>query len=76
MAEKIYPKGIRAFSPRTGAPDFVKGSIVISPAEFRQWMNEIGNDYLRDYKGVEQITLDLVEGSKGLSLSVNTYKKQ
>lgn len=71
--EKIYPKGIMAFSPRQGAPDFVKGSLVITPRELIDWLKQ-NEGLLTEYEGKKQIRLDLLEGNKGLYVAVNTYK--
>lgn len=72
---KTYPEGIRAFSPRENAPSFVKGKVVINVDEFIQWMKN--NDKLMtDYKGKQQLTLDLLEGKTGYYLAVDTYEKE
>lgn len=73
MADKIYPKGISVFSPRQGAPDFVKGTVVITVADLMAWVNE-NKQHLSDYNGKAQLKLDLLSGEKGLYVSVNTFK--
>ena len=74
MADKIFPEGIRVFSPRNGAPDFVKGSIVITPNQLITWL-KANKDVLTDYKGEKQLNLDLLSSKEGkLFVSVNTYK--
>lgn len=75
MAEKIFPDGVRAFKPRNGAPDFVKGSIVISPRKLVDWL-KANPEFLSEYEGEKQLKLDLMDGTKGFYLSVNTYKKE
>lgn len=76
MAEKIFPEGVRVFKPRQGAPNFVKGSVVISPNALVAWLKK-NPDFLKEYKGEKQLNLDLLEGKDGgLYLSVNTYQKQ
>lgn len=75
MADKIYPNGIRVFSPRAGAPDFVRGSILITPNELFKWLKE-NESLLTEYNGEKQISLDLLDGNKGLYVAVNTYKKE
>ena len=72
--EKIYPQGIRAFSKRESAPDFVKGSIIISIDDFNAWLIDNKNLFSED-DGKRQIKFDLLDGRKGLYLAVNTYKK-
>lgn len=73
MAEKIYPEGIRVFPKREKAPDFVKGSILITPNKLITWL-KANENYLDEYKGEKQLRLDLLENEKGLYLTVNTYK--
>jgi len=74
MADKIFPEGIRVFSPRQGAPDFVKGSIVITPNDLIEWL-KANKNLLNDYKDKKQLSLDLLSSKDGkLFLSVNTYK--
>lgn len=74
MSDKVYPKGVRVFNPRQGAPVFVKGSIVITPNELYKFLKE--NEHLMtEYKNEKQIKLNLLEGDNGLYLVVDTYKK-
>jgi hypothetical protein len=74
MADKIFPEGIRVFSPRQGAPDFVKGSIVISPNILIEWLKK-NKELLTDYKGEKQLTLDLLNSKDGKPyLAVNNFK--
>jgi hypothetical protein len=73
MADKIYPEGIRAFAPRNGAPDFVKGSILVEPNKLFAWLKK-NQHLLNEYQGEKQLRLDLLDGKKGLYLAVNDYK--
>ena len=76
MADKIFPEGIRVFSPRNGAPDFVKGSIVISPNKLIEWL-KTKKDLLTEYKGEKQITFDLLMSKEGKPyLAVNDFKPE
>lgn len=76
MAEKIFPEGVRLFKPRKGAPAFVKGSIVITPNALIAWLKK-NPDYLKEYNGEKQLSLDLLESKDGgLYVAVNTYQKQ
>jgi hypothetical protein len=68
MAEQIYPKGMRVWSPREGAPDFVKGKISIHLETFIEWAQK----HL-DEKGF--IAFDLKEGRDGIYASLNTWRK-
>lgn len=73
MATAIYPEGIRVFSPREKSPDFVKGSIVITPNQLVAWL-KANPDYLKDYKGEKQLRLQILDGKKGLYVAVDTYE--
>jgi hypothetical protein len=72
MADKIYPKGIVTFSPRDGAPDFVKGTIIINPNELFAWLKE-NSLLLTEYNGKKQLKLQLLSGTKGLYTVVDNY---
>ena len=72
--EKIYPKGIIAFSKNEKTPDFVKGSVIINPRELVDWIKE-NPQLLTEYKDQKQLKLQLLEGQKGLYFTVDTYKK-
>ena len=75
MAEKkTYPKGIVAFPKNDKAPDFVKGSIIITPDELVKWLRGDGKEHLTDSKYGKQIKLQLTEYQGKLSLSVDNWK--
>lgn len=71
--KKVYPKGLRVFPARSGAPEWVRGSVVITPNELFTWLKENPN-YLTEYKEQKQLKLDLLEGKDGLYLAVNTFQ--
>lgn len=74
MAETIFPEGVRVFSPRQGAPSYVKGSIVITPNALVSWLKK-NPDFLKEYNGEKQLTLELKESKEGkLYCAVNTYQ--
>lgn len=73
MADKIFPQGVRFFKPRQGAPDFVKGSMVITLDDLQAWL--IDNPSLQsEYNGKKQLKLDVLDGRDGLYVTVNTYR--
>ena len=73
--EKVYPKGIIIFKPHEKAPDFVKGTMVINPDELFKFITE-NPDFVHDTeKYGEQLRLNILEGEKGLYLTVDTFKK-
>lgn len=76
MAEKIFPKGVTVFAPHPKAPSFIRAEIMITPEDFNAWLQDEGNQYYSDYKGKNQIKLQVVEISGKLSVQVNTYKKE
>jgi len=72
--QKVYPKGIKIFAPRTGAPTFVKGSMVVNPNDLVAWLKQNQNYLTDSEKYGKQLTLDLLEGKDGLYVTVNTFK--
>ena len=72
--EKIYPKGIMCFPKHASAPSFVIGTVVITPNELFKWLKE-NESLLTEYKGEKQIKLQMLTGSKGPYMVVDTYKK-
>ena len=56
-------------------PDFVKGSIVVTPNDLISWLKK-NEGLMSEYEGKKQLKLQLLEGKNGLYLSVDTYKKE
>ena len=75
MSNTVYPEGVRAFSPRPAAPDFVKGSLVITPNDLFAWL-KANESLLTEYNGKKQIRLNILEGQKGLYVTVDTFQPQ
>ena len=74
MAEtKIYPKGLRTFPKNEKAPDFVLGTLIITPNDLNTWIRENEN-LLTDYNGSKQLKLQMLKGDKGIYFTVDTYK--
>jgi hypothetical protein len=73
MNDKIYPKGLRTFPPREGAPDFVKGTLLITINEFNDFIGD-NQKLLTEYRGQDQLRCNILEGDKGLYFQVDTYK--
>lgn len=74
MAEKIYPKGIMCFPKNEKAPEFVLGTMVITPNQLMQWLRE-NEGLMSEYKGEKQLRCQVLNGNKGIYLQVDTYKK-
>ena len=71
--EKIYPNGLVIFAPREGAPDFVKGTMIITPKIFLEWAKTM-TEHLQEWENNKQLRFDLLNGNKGLYAVLNTYK--
>jgi len=72
MAEKIYPKGMITFPKNEKAPDFVLGTLIISPNELNAWLRENEN-LLTEYNGKKQLKLQILNGNKGIYFTVDTF---
>lgn len=74
MADQIMPEGVRIFGAHKNAPDFVKGSIVISLNEFYAFC-KAHPELLTEYDGKKQLKLQLLESKAGkLYAAADTYK--
>jgi hypothetical protein len=71
---KIYPKGLRTFPKNEKQPDFVLGTLMITPNELVSWLRE-NESLLTDYKGTKQLKLQMLNGDKGIYFVVDTYAK-
>lgn len=74
MSDVIYPEGVRTFKKHEKAPEFVLGTVIITPNELFKWLKE-NPQYLTDYKGEKQIKLQcLKKKDGGITFTVDTYK--
>jgi phage antirepressor YoqD-like protein len=73
MSEKIYPKGIITFPKNEKQPDFVLGSMVITPNDLFAWLKE-NESLLTDYNGKKQMKFQVLNGDKGVYFVVDTFK--
>lgn len=73
MADKIYPKGVVAFKPHEKAPSFVKGTVMITLPDLREWLNGEGKQYLGEYNGKPQLKLQITEFNGKFGVQVDTY---
>ena len=74
MAEpKIYPKGLRTFKPNERAPEFVKGTLIITPNQLNAWLRE-NEALMTEYNGEKQLKCQILDGDKGLYFTVDTFK--
>jgi ribosomal protein S6 len=72
---KVYPKGMRIFPPRNGAPEFVIGEMVVNLKEFSEFIkSKEAQEYYSEYNGEKQLKFTLLKGDKGPYVTVNTYK--
>ncbi len=78
MSETIFPEGLRVFPPRDGAPDFVKGSLIITLNELIAFCKN-NPSYLTEYNGNKQLKLSILsakDNPRKLNLTVDTYKPE
>ena len=75
MSDKIYPKGVMIFKPRENAPDFVKGSMVVSLREFTDWV-KTQQEHYSEYNGKKQLRFKILDGREGLYLELDTWKAE
>lgn len=73
MSEKIYPKGIITFLKNEKQPDFVLGSMVITPNDLFTWLKE-NESLLTEYNGKKQMKFQVLNGDKGIYFVVDTFK--
>ena len=62
---------MNVFPPHEKSPDFVKGKVSVHPQEFIAFLKEHA-EYVNE-KGY--FSFNLLDGSKGLYLVLDTYKK-
>lgn len=74
-SEKVFPKGLRSFKKNEKAPDFVLGTLLVTPNELVKWLKE-NPTYLTEYKGEKQLKLQILKGKEEgmLTFVVDTYK--
>ena len=73
MIEKIYPKGLRTFPARENAPEFVKGTLIVTLEDLNNFAKE-SSQYLTEFDGKKQLKLNILSGDKGLYFTVDTWK--
>ena len=75
MSDKKFPEGVRFFTPHSKAPDFVIGSLVITPNDLVAWLKK-EPELLTEYEGKKQIKLQVLKSKEGKPyLQVDTFKK-
>ena len=72
---KIYPKGLRTFKPHENAPEFVKGTLIITPNDLMQFCTD-NPELMTEYNGTPQLKCQMLDGDNGITISVDTWKKQ
>lgn len=73
-SEKVYPKGIMGFNKKETQPDWLLGTLVITPKLLIEWLKGDGEQYLTEYKENKQLKLNIAKGDKGLNITVDTWK--
>ena len=66
--ETIFAEGIRFFKPREGAPTWIKGNVVITLSELR--------DFIKKHDIQDQLRIDLCKSEKKGTyyFTLNTWK--
>ena len=71
--DKIYVKGIMTFPPHANAPDFVKGTAIITLEDLTAFFHQ-QKEHHTEYGGKAQLKCQILEGDKGLYFTVDTWK--
>ncbi|MEO7535852.1 MAG: hypothetical protein ABIU30_18470 [Ferruginibacter sp.] len=73
--EKILAKGLRFFAKHPAQPDFVKGTLVITPNEIVAMCKE-NAQHMTEYNGEKQLKLQILESKEGKTYAtIDTWKK-
>ena len=68
--------GIRYFEKRQNAPDFVLGSLVITPNDLWKFCKD-NPEILTDYNGNKQLKMQILKSKAGNAyLAVDTFKPE
>jgi len=74
MADQILPKGLRFFNKNDKAPDFVIGTLIVTPDDLNAFCID-NAALLTDYKGTKQLKLQVLKSKDGnLYCAVDTWK--
>jgi hypothetical protein len=74
MAKTVYVDGMRVFKPHANAPDFVKGTLLITVNDLIVFA-KANEQYMRDYKGAKQLPCQILSNDNGdLSITLDTFK--
>lgn len=73
---KIFVTGVRFFDKHPNAPDFVIGSMVITPNDLFQWLQQ-NPTALTQYNGKQQVKLSIKRSQAGqVYCELDTFKPQ
>lgn len=70
--EKIYPDGVMCFGPGGKSPDFVLGTVIMTPKALITWFKE-NAEHLTEYNGNKQYKFQLLSGNKGPYMVLDTF---
>jgi len=72
--EKKYADGVRFFERKDNQPDFVLGSLIITPAVLQKWAAD-NKEFTSDYNGMQQVKFQFKMSRAGKAyLELHTYK--
>lgn len=74
-SKRLFVKGIFTFNKKPSMPEFVICSGVINLEELTKFFNE-NAEYHKEYNGQTQLPIQFLAKDGGLSIVVDTYKKE
>lgn len=74
MTDKIYADGFRFFEKKDSQPEFVLGSILITPEVLNKWVND-NPELTQDYQGKRQVKFQIKKSKEGkVYVELDTWK--
>lgn len=67
--EKVKVEGIRGFNRNKNAPEFVLGSLIITPKQLTEWLNA-NSQHITEYNGEKQLKISLLKSKDGKYINV------
>ena len=74
MAEKIFADGFRFFERKDNQPEFILGSILVTPETLNKWVND-NPELTSDYQGKRQVKFQIKKSKDGkVYVELDTWK--
>ena len=75
MDKKVYANGVRFFERSDKQPEFVLGSLIITPEDLQEWVNS-NPEHTSTYKGKAQVKFQIKRSKDGkVYLDLDNYKQ-